>query len=243
MALVGVVAVATAFVSVARYTREVASQVGPRRPVLELTRDVPAYGVVSEADVRVVRVPERFVSPTSVGDVAALEDRVAGVALLKGSYLQRSDLVSPPGASPSQRVISLVVDLESGVAGQLDPEDHVDVIAAGPLGRGDRLRARTVVQGVEVLTAQPVDGGAATVPPVGLGSVVQGGRADGGEEEAGRDGRLTDEAPATIAVTLAVSPAQARAIVLADTTASSTRLALVPRTAPSGDVAEEVAQP
>lgn len=207
--LVGLVAVTAAFVSVARYTRDVARQVGPMRPVLELSRDVPAHSPLSGADVEVVRVPERFVSPTSVSDVADLERRVAGVALMAGSYLQASDLVDPPGAEPGQRVISLVVDLESGVAGQLDPDDYVDVIAAGSAGDGDRVRARTVVRDVRVLTAQPVDGQQGVVD-------VEDGESGGG-------------GAATIAVTLAVSPAQARMIVLADTTASSMRLVLVPR--------------
>lgn len=123
------------FVGVLSYVRTVSSQVGPMVTVLQLNRSVDALEPVDESMLDRVTVPERWVPSTAVRDVADVGDLVAATAYEKGSMLQGGMLVERPGVQPGFREVAIIVDAETGVAGKVEPGDHVDIIAT--MGGGD----------------------------------------------------------------------------------------------------------
>lgn len=117
------------FVGVLSYVRTVTSQVGPMATVLQLNRSVDALEPVDASMLDRVTVPERWVPRTAVRDVEDVDDLVAATAYEKGSLLQGGMLVERPGVQPGFREVAIIVDAETGVAGKVEPGDHVDIIA------------------------------------------------------------------------------------------------------------------
>lgn len=117
------------FVGVLSYVRTVSSQVGPETTVLQLNRSVDPLEPVDESMLDRVTVPERWVSETALRDAADAEDLVAAAAYEKGSLLQDGMLIERPGVQPGFREVAIIVDAETGVAGKVEPGDHVDIIA------------------------------------------------------------------------------------------------------------------
>lgn len=117
------------FVGVLYYVRTVSTQVGPSVTVLQLNRSVDALEPVDESMLDQVRVPERWVPDTAVRSVEDTADLVAATAYEEGSMLQAGMLVERPGVQPGFREVAILVDAETGVAGKVEPGDHVDIIA------------------------------------------------------------------------------------------------------------------
>jgi pilus assembly protein CpaB len=117
------------FVGVLYYVRTVSTQVGPMVTVLQLNRSVDALEPVDESMLDRVSVPERWVPETAVRSVADTADLVAATAYEEGSMLQSGMLVERPGVQPGFREVAILVDAETGVAGKVEPGDHVDIIA------------------------------------------------------------------------------------------------------------------
>lgn len=117
------------FFSVVVYVGDISSQVGPLAKTLQLNRPVAAYEPLEPDMFDVVEVPERWLPPTAVRDVAETSGLVAAVELAEGSYLQQDMLTERPGVQPGYREVAIVVDAETGVAGKVRPGDHVDIIA------------------------------------------------------------------------------------------------------------------
>lgn len=128
LVVTSVLAVAV-FVGVLYYVRSVSTQVGPMTTVLQLNRAVDALEPVDESMLDLVRVPERWVPETAVRDVADTTDLIAATAYEEGSLLQDGMLVERPGVQPGFREVAILVDAETGVAGKVEPGDHVDIIA------------------------------------------------------------------------------------------------------------------
>jgi Flp pilus assembly protein CpaB len=117
------------FVGVLYYVRTVSSQVGPVVTVLQLNRSVDALEPVDESMLDRVEVPERWVPETAVRSAEDADGLVAATAYEKGSMLQDGMLVERPGVQPGFREVAILVDAETGVAGKVEPGDHVDIIA------------------------------------------------------------------------------------------------------------------
>lgn len=128
LVVTSVLAVAV-FVGVLYYVRTVSTQVGPMVTVLQLNRSVDALEPVDESMLDRVRVPERWVPETAVRSVADTADLVAATSYEEGSMLQAGMLVERPGVQPGFREVAILVDAETGVAGKVEPGDHVDIIA------------------------------------------------------------------------------------------------------------------
>ena len=120
--LVTLLGAALTFVGVATYVSSVSSQVGPMTQVLRLTTDVEALHAVTEADVEVVEVPERWAPANAVSSYGQVEGLVAASAYAAGSVLQT-------GLTNGAREVAIMVDAETGVAGRIQPGDYVDIIA------------------------------------------------------------------------------------------------------------------
>src|SRR3954463_8281767 len=120
------------FALVASYVSDVNTQVGPKVPVLELTRDVKANEPIDDAFVQEKLVPKRWKPAAALESRAQLVGFVAGSDLAAHSVLQEGMLVTPPEIKPGEREVAILVDASTGVAGRITPNKVVDVIAAYP---------------------------------------------------------------------------------------------------------------
>ncbi|MFE7504490.1 Flp pilus assembly protein CpaB [Promicromonospora sp. NPDC057488] len=139
------------FVGVLYYVRTVSSQVGPMVTVLQLNRSVDALEPVDEDMLDRVRVPERWVPDTAVRSADAADGLVAATSFDKGSLLQSGMLIERPGVQPGFREVAIIVDAETGVAGKVEPGDHVDIIATMDGAKDEKPVSRVWVSNVLVL--------------------------------------------------------------------------------------------
>ncbi|GAA4704719.1 pilus assembly protein CpaB [Promicromonospora umidemergens] len=139
------------FVGVLSYVRTVSSQVGPVVTVLQLNRSVDALESIDESMLDEVEMPERWVPETAVRDAEDADGLVAATAYEEGSMLQGGMLIERPGVQPGFREVAILVDAETGVAGKVEPGDHVDIIATMGGGAGAKAVSRVWVSNVLVL--------------------------------------------------------------------------------------------
>lgn len=127
IALAVVGAVAT-FVSVASYVAETRRLVGPDVTIVKLSEPVPAFSPIPEGGYRTETIPEKFLPEGAMGveDIGTL---VAGTRLEADTVLQEGLLIPPPQLEEGQQEIAVTVDAETGVAGQVQPGNRVDIYA------------------------------------------------------------------------------------------------------------------
>lgn len=141
-----------AFAGVLSLVGAVDSEVGPKTTAYELATDVPAYQALSGGQLTRISMPRRWLPPTAITDLSQISGKVAAAALAKGSLLQRDMLSDQPRLRPGQQEIAIMVDAETGVAGEIQPGDTVNVyatFAAGP--QGGQAESRIIVAGAQVL--------------------------------------------------------------------------------------------
>ncbi|WP_407318721.1 Flp pilus assembly protein CpaB [Isoptericola halotolerans] len=126
--ITSVLAVAV-FTGVMLYVGSISTQVGPTTTTLRLTRSVEAMERIDASMVAEVEVPERWIPETAVRELDEVEGLVAATAYEGGSVLQSGMLITRPGVQPGFREVAIIVDAETGVAGKVEPGDHVDIIA------------------------------------------------------------------------------------------------------------------
>jgi pilus assembly protein CpaB len=207
--VVSVLGAVGVFSGVSQYTASVARQLGPTRPVLALSRDVPAYRPLSPADVEAQTVPEMFAARSDLAGFEEICGRVPATSLRRGTRLQDDVLVPVPSARPGEREITVNVGVEASVAAVLQPEDRVDIVAAYVEGGDRRPYAHVTVSGARVLRVER------------LTSTLSG-------KNEGLSGDTV------LAATFALVPKDVTKVVLAQTVAKTLRLALVPRGSPVG---------
>ncbi len=200
--LVTLLGAALTFVGVATYVSSVSSQVGPMTQVLRLTTDVEALHAVTEADVEVVEVPERWAPANAVSSYGQVEGLVAASAYAAGSVLQTGMLTDPPGLTNGAREVAIMVDAETGVAGRIQPGDYVDIIATIEDEETGARTAQIIVQNALIID-------------VGVATTVEDENASGAFTE-------TQAVP----VTFALSTADSLRISYAESFAVKLRLAL-----------------
>ena len=200
--LVTLLGAALTFVGVATYVSSVSSQVGPMTQVLRLTTDVEALHAVTEADVEVVEVPERWAPANTVSSYGQVEGLVAASAYAAGSVLQTGMLTDPPGLTNGAREVAIMVDAETGVAGRIQPGDYVDIIATIEDEETGARTAQIIVQNALIID-------------VGVATTVEDENASGAFTE-------TQAVP----VTFALSTADSLRISYAESFAVKLRLAL-----------------
>jgi pilus assembly protein CpaB len=145
----GMVAV---FALVASYVSGVRSEVDPKVQLLALDRDAPADEAITDDMVRAVAVPARYAPATALRDRAQIVGLVAGAHLTRGSILQQGMLVQPPQLAPGQRELAILVDAETGVAGQISPGAIVDNVASFEGNdRGQKADSEVVVPAARIL--------------------------------------------------------------------------------------------
>lgn len=131
------------FALVASYVSDVRTEVGPKITLLALTEAAQPYKSISDDMVKEVVMPEKWAPKAAIRDRAALVGLVPTSTLREDSILQEGMLSAPPDLESGQRKIAILVDAETGVAGNLGPGSIVDIIATYPGTEDGRARARS----------------------------------------------------------------------------------------------------
>lgn len=206
--LVAVLGAVGVFAAVLSYVGSVSSEVGPMATALRVSRSVPAYATVTADVVERVQVPSRWLPATAMHQPGQLRGQVAAADIPAGSYLQSGMLMDPPSLEPGQREIAIKIDAETGVAGQVQPGDLVDIIASfAAAGTGTAARApvsETLIRNAHILVVGSVE------------SVQSKGRAG---SSFGQD--------QVVPITFALSEHDALALSYAEVNAASVRLARI----------------
>jgi pilus assembly protein CpaB len=208
VAAAGMVAV---FALIASYVANVSKQVGPKVNVLVLNSSVAQYQPVSANAMTERSVPAKWAPPNALHDPTETAGLVAGAQLPRGTELEAGMLIAPPALRPGEREIAILVDPESGIAGQVTPGSVVDIIGtfqASNSNAGSRSTARVIVAGARVLSVGT---------PIGT---------------AGTGGNATSSSPnatssQVLPVTFALTPQQVLQVSYAESFAQKVRLSLV----------------
>ncbi len=132
-------------------------------PILVAAADIPAGQAIRAVSIEERPYPVRALSP----DMARPEDRIALVDLpvkidvKAGSPIYRSYVSGVPldtrlsaKLRAGERALTIPVDPVSGLAGHLEPNDRVDIVATFRIPgswAGESVRTRTLLSGVTVL--------------------------------------------------------------------------------------------
>ena len=201
LAAIGAVAV---FIAVVGYVSDVRNQYGATQTVLKINTEVNAYQAIPQSGVQEVQVPTRYAAdaqhnPLFLTNRSQLDGKVAAAPIAKGEYLSAGMLMDKPATKPGEQQISIMVDAETGVAGQVHSGSHVDVYATY-----DSDQTRKDSCAIRVLT---------DVPVLEIGNLTPTKDAAGG---------TTDSVP----VTFALNAASALKLSAAESFAQKVRLAL-----------------
>lgn len=210
IAAVGLVGV---FLLIADYVSSISKQVGPKIGVVELAQPLVAYQPVTATSLQVVSVPEKWAAPNALRDPAQGLGLVSSVPLPQGTVLEQGMLSVAPTLAPGQRELAILVDGESGVAGQVTPGSTVDIVATFAGNNKVRSSARVIIAGAKVLGVG--------VPTSNTGQPVAG---------AGGGGKSTSPAASSntvVPITFALAPREVLDLSYAESFAAKVRLSLI----------------
>jgi pilus assembly protein CpaB len=203
--LVSVLCAIAAFAGVVSVVGDARAEVGPKVTAYRLSKDVPAYATVTAAQVRAVKVPSRYLPSTAIRDLAQLRGKIAAVPLTRGSLLESDMVAAKPRLKTGQLEIAIMIDAETGVAGEITPGSRVDIFAtfAGKQD-SDPDVSKIIVSGAQVLDV---------------------GRIRAFDQNDNDSAQRTDEQG--VPITFALAPADAQRVTYAESFAKHVRLALV----------------
>lgn len=177
-----------------------------RVAVLVARHDLPPHTVISATDVELRQLPLEAVLESSLRSLDGVAGRVTGQPVVAGQQLTAGHFaIEAPGGTLAQRVpegsraISVAISEAIAAGGLIAPGDRVDVIAVFEEARAGRNGSALVVDDVSVLA---------------VASAVAGAEAPADEKQS----RGTAGGPRQLSatVTLAVSPAQAQRLAVAE---------------------------
>lgn len=192
------------------------------RKVMVAKVEVPAGGVLSEANLAVRSIPERYLPSTSLppDELDSVRGQKTVVALKPGDPIERGALERADHAALSttlavgQRAITFPVDEISSINGMLVPGDIIDLVFTGAGTTANSYRQPRTHEGTpkELMHVRPI---LQAVPVLATGKTTQKRvvQTQAGERE-------VDMAFNT--VTLTVTPAQAEQVLLAQKLGSLT---------------------
>jgi pilus assembly protein CpaB len=127
--VVSVICAVAAFAGVVAVVGDARSQVGSKVTAYEVSADVPAYTALDTAKLHRISVPKRWLPDTAVRDLGQLQGKIAAVPLKKGSLLESDMVAARPRLAPGQMEIAIMIDAETGVAGEITPGARVNIFA------------------------------------------------------------------------------------------------------------------
>ncbi|MER6346652.1 Flp pilus assembly protein CpaB [Streptomyces sp. NPDC001595] len=202
--LLSVLCALGAFAGVLSVVDDVKSKVGPEVTAYRLKTEVEPYTPLTAAQFERISMPERWLSPNAVRDLAEIKGKIAVTTLQEGSLLQTDMIVAQPALRPGQQEVAILIDAATGVAGKITPGSRVNVYATFEGAReGDPDQSKIIVTDAQVLD-------------VGELTPLQPDDNDRGREP-------TDAVP----ITFALSALDAQRITYAESFAQRVRLALV----------------
>lgn len=231
MLLGGAIALGTlCFIGANYYMRNYLSQAESQlarsyqtRQVMVAKVDVPAGGVLSEDNLAVRAIPERFLASTALGpdELDTVRGQKIVVGLKPGDPIDRAVLERADHAALSttvavgERAITFPVDEISSISGMLVPGDIIDLVFTGSGTTSNSYRQARSSDGSlkELVHVRPI---LQAVPVIATGKTTQKRvvQTEGGQE------REVDVAFST--VTLTVTPQQAEQVLLAQRLGSLT---------------------
>ncbi|MFC7329786.1 Flp pilus assembly protein CpaB [Marinactinospora rubrisoli] len=137
MIIAGIGAIAVLF-TIVSYTNTLQAEMGTYHVALRLTEDVPPYQPIEEDQVEEFAVPARFFNEDVFLTGADFDEAlnrlgrqpVSATFLDSGTLLQKSMVVDAPDLNEGEREIAIMINAETGVAGKVDDQSHVDIYAA-----------------------------------------------------------------------------------------------------------------
>lgn len=191
------------FALMVSYVADVNGRVGALETVLRLKTELPALSPVTAQQVEQIRLPRRYVDQGAITNVEQLAGKVTASTIGSNTTLVLAMFVDQPRLNPGQREIAILIDAETGVAGQVHPGDLVDIYATFPPQGTNVPFARVVVANARVLSI----GNSRTVDHQTVTGLEQG---------------------KAIPVTFALSKQASLDLALAESAATKVRLALIP---------------
>ncbi|MFE2582635.1 Flp pilus assembly protein CpaB [Streptomyces sp. NPDC059378] len=141
-----------AFAGVLSVISDVKSEVGPEVTAYELRSDIAPYTTLDAGQFKKVSMPERWLSPNAVTDLAGIRGKIAVTDLRKGSLLQSDMIVDRPALRPGQQEVAIMIDAATGVAGKITPGSTVNVYATFKGERqGDPDQSKIIVTDAKVI--------------------------------------------------------------------------------------------
>lgn len=200
ISLLGAVVV---FGLVVSYVSNVNDRVGSLMTVLRLKDDTTALSTVTAQNVVQFTMPRKYADRHAITSVDQLSGKVTASQLTGTTTLVSDMFIDRPRLNPGQREIAILIDAETGVAGQVRPGDLVDIYATFPAQGMTQPFARVVVANARVLDI-------------------------GGSREVNRQTLSGLEQGKEIPVTFALSKQASLDLALAESAATKVRLALIP---------------
>ncbi len=203
------------FSLISGYVSDVRKDVEPKTGVLVLTRAVPELQPIPPDAVALKSVPEKWVGRQALRDQSQIGALVPNEPLPAGVELQQGMLVEPPALEKGQQQISILINADTGVAGNLRPGDMVDVLAT--FQPDDQTRspasARTIIRRARIVT-------------IGLPRAAA---RPGADDNPLRQGNAANAQQVLVPVTFALRPTLGLRLTYAETFASEIRLSLIRR--------------
>jgi pilus assembly protein CpaB len=198
----------------------------PPRNVVIAAMNIPAHAHIVSAMVTTEQRPADQVETDALADPSDAIGMIATADIPQGAEITPTRIAHP--APPPQglqiavglRAITIPIDNVKGIAGLLQPGDHVDILASPPRGNGN-ARAYAIVRDARVLAVGSQI--AATPNPLGASTPGPGG---------------APTPPPAVTATLLVTPEEAN-IILANDLNSTIRLALRSPHEPARSLAAE----
>jgi pilus assembly protein CpaB len=133
----------------------------------EIPKNTPGAAIASEGFFKPTQIAAKQVTAGALADAGALQGKVAAQDIYPGEQLTAADFAAGGGLTaslaPTQRAMTVSLDAEHGMIGQLHDGDHVDVYAGVDLAQNaggvNRPVLRLLMSNVVVLQAATSNGG------------------------------------------------------------------------------------
>ncbi|MFF3324604.1 Flp pilus assembly protein CpaB [Streptomyces sp. NPDC002889] len=199
-----------AFAGVLSVISDVNAKVGPEVTAYRVKADIAPYTPLTAEQFEKVSMPERWLSPSAVTDLGAINGKTAVTQLRRGSLLQSDMIVKEPRLESGQQEIAIMIDAATGVAGKIRPGKLVNIFATfAARDKGEVDQSRLIVANAEVIDV----GELTPLEP--------------------RNGERANGPTEAVPITFALDTADAQRVAYAESFAEHVRLALLPDGSPT----------
>jgi pilus assembly protein CpaB len=127
-------------------------QVGATTTVYRAAHAITPYAPITRSDLEPVTMPARWTSPGTRLALGDLEGRRIGFRVQPGTVISKDMLVEQSAIGATEREITIDVDPVTGLGGDVDPGDGVDVYAVFGDVAGLPKQVRVLVRDARVVS-------------------------------------------------------------------------------------------